>query len=249
MQAGKDLAALLADIPDESLAMDWSYLCKQMAAGPRRSARRPRSRKLADTRRAGHQRRAARLVEVGSTANQAAIAGDVAALVKSLTRTKRRQLPVVGNVFRRPARRARCDGKGRRSSSGLSRRRRRAACSSTSRRARTTRDTSDDAMLDYLAVNLYTGHGAHSIFMKTWAAGLAYSNGLRPRISEARSTYYAERCPLLPQTLRFVIDQLRKAQARREHRALRDREGVRLAHRDGFEDARDARWPRTSSTA
>src|SRR6185436_12925298 len=72
-------------------------------------------------------------------------------------------------------------------------------------------DTSDDALLDYLAGNLYTGHGGHSIFMKTWAAGLAYSNGLHPRVAIGQIDYYAERCPLLPQTLRFVIDQLRRA--------------------------------------
>src|SRR5690606_35630127 len=40
-------------------------------------------------------------------------------------------------------------------------------------------DTGEEELLDYLASNLYTGHGAHSLFMKTWAAGLAYSNGVR----------------------------------------------------------------------
>jgi hypothetical protein len=73
-------------------------------------------------------------------------------------------------------------------------------------------DLDDAKVIDYLASNLYTGHGAHSIFMKTWAAGLAYSNGLRPRISEGTIHYYAERCPLLPTTLKFVIDELKKAQ-------------------------------------
>jgi hypothetical protein len=71
-------------------------------------------------------------------------------------------------------------------------------------------DASDDSVLDYLAGNLYTGHGAHSIFMKTWAAGLAYSNGMRRDLEEGVVLYYAERCPLLPQTLRFVIEQLKK---------------------------------------
>jgi hypothetical protein len=47
--------------------------------------------------------------------------------------------------------------------------------------------------------------------MKTWAAGLAYSNGLRPNIDGGQLVYYAERTPLLPQTLRFVIEQLKKA--------------------------------------
>src|SRR5262249_12043239 len=54
-------------------------------------------------------------------------------------------------------------------------------------------DATDDGVLDYLASNLYTGHGAHSIFMKTWAAGLAYSNGLHPRIEDAALDYSAER--------------------------------------------------------
>jgi hypothetical protein len=72
-------------------------------------------------------------------------------------------------------------------------------------------DTSDDAILDYLASNTFTGHGAHSLFMKTWAAGLAYSNGVHPLPQQGQIEYYAERCPLLPQTLRFVIDQLKAA--------------------------------------
>jgi hypothetical protein len=48
--------------------------------------------------------------------------------------------------------------------------------------------------------------------MKTWAAGLAYSNGLHPQPALGAIDYYAERCPLLTQTLRFVIDELRRAQ-------------------------------------
>jgi hypothetical protein len=72
-------------------------------------------------------------------------------------------------------------------------------------------DASDDALYDYLASNLYAGHGAHALFIKTWAAGLAYSNGMRVYLRDARLTYYAERCPELPQTLRFVIGELHKA--------------------------------------
>jgi hypothetical protein len=74
-------------------------------------------------------------------------------------------------------------------------------------------DTSPDAVLDYLTSNQYAGHGAHSLFMKTWAAGLAYSNGAHPYVSRGQLEYYAERCPLLPQTLRFVISQIQAAKA------------------------------------
>jgi hypothetical protein len=47
--------------------------------------------------------------------------------------------------------------------------------------------------------------------MKTWAAGLAYSNGIRPRPADGRLVYYAERSPRLSRTLRFVTDELRRA--------------------------------------
>jgi hypothetical protein len=47
--------------------------------------------------------------------------------------------------------------------------------------------------------------------MKTWGAGLAYSNGLGGSPGSGRITYYAERTPELPQTLRFVIGELRSA--------------------------------------
>src|ERR1044071_2562428 len=35
-----------------------------------------------------------------------------------------------------------------------------------------------EALLEFLASRLYGGGGAHGIFIKTWGAGLAYSNGL-----------------------------------------------------------------------
>ncbi len=71
----------------------------------------------------------------------------------------------------------------------------------------------NSALLDYLASRTYSGHGAHSLFMKTWAAGLAYSNGMRVDLQRGRVQYYAERTPLLPQTMRFVVSQLNAAKA------------------------------------
>jgi Zn-dependent M16 (insulinase) family peptidase len=74
------------------------------------------------------------------------------------------------------------------------------------------RDTDREALVDFLSSMLYSGGAGHGIFMKTWAAGLAYSNGIRVSPRSGRVVYYAERVPVLPQTLRFVIDELRKAQ-------------------------------------
>jgi Zn-dependent M16 (insulinase) family peptidase len=73
------------------------------------------------------------------------------------------------------------------------------------------RDRDRAALIDFLAAQQYSGGGAHSMFMKTWAAGLAYSNGLRSSPATGFLTYYAERVPELPQTMRFVIDELRNA--------------------------------------
>jgi hypothetical protein len=68
-----------------------------------------------------------------------------------------------------------------------------------------------EMLLDYLSALLYSGAGAHSIFIKTWGAGLAYSNGFGVAPGLGRIDYYAERTPELPQTLQFVISELKKA--------------------------------------
>jgi Zn-dependent M16 (insulinase) family peptidase len=72
-------------------------------------------------------------------------------------------------------------------------------------------DTSQEKLLDFLATYLYGGGGGHSLFMKTVGAGMAYSNGIGMRLGLGRSTYYAERTPELPLTMKFVIDEIKKA--------------------------------------
>ena len=72
-------------------------------------------------------------------------------------------------------------------------------------------DLDREKLLDFLASKLYGGGGAHGIFSKTIAAGLAYSNGIGSNPASGVASYYAERTPELPQTLRFVIDELKRA--------------------------------------
>jgi Zn-dependent M16 (insulinase) family peptidase len=71
-------------------------------------------------------------------------------------------------------------------------------------------DTSREKLLDLLGTFLYAGGGGHSVFMKTIGAGLAYSNGLGVRLLEGRVSYYAERTPELPQTMKFVVEELQR---------------------------------------
>lgn len=73
--------------------------------------------------------------------------------------------------------------------------------------------------VDYLAGNLLGGGSDQGLFMQTWAAGLAYSNGIRPRERTGTLRYYAERCPDVAQTLSFVEERVRQAPPVDEARA------------------------------
>jgi len=209
-EAYEDLEALLPELPEGSRAADWAYLCKQMAhdlqAGAPAALDRLRAVRAAIVA-AGN----ARLVEVGSAASHAALAADIAALVGRLDQAPRaRQVYALHRPIAERLRDHDPEAADVRyvglvdpaTSSGVF---------LNSAPAVALTETSEDALLDYLASNTFSGHGAHSLFMKTWAAGLAYSNGVHPLVHDGQLEYYAERCPLLPQTLRFVIDQLRAA--------------------------------------
>jgi hypothetical protein len=71
-------------------------------------------------------------------------------------------------------------------------------------------DVSREAILNSLSANLFSGYAAHGLFMKTWASGLAYSNGIRYRENSGRLRYYAERCPDVSETMKFIIGEVNK---------------------------------------
>ena len=211
--AGSDLATLLADLPDDTLATDWAFLCDQMAKDLAFGA--PAALAKLETLRS-HIMRAerARIVLTASSANQQAIAPDVKALVDAIPTTPAPDNPdkpigaaPKGGLRARLAARTKLPAHqplfvglyAPSTSSGVF---------LNTAKATAFADDKPGKILDYLTSNLYTGHGAHSLFMKTWAAGLAYSNGVHPFVETGELEYYAERCPLLPQTLRYVVDVL-----------------------------------------
>ena len=208
-EAAKDLEQLLADIPDATLASDWAYLVREIRLDlltlPAQALA-----ELNAVRRSLLKTSGARMFMIGSSASQAALEPGVreliaglenapftkanytnARLVEARVRERERVAPVFvglvnpntqGGVFLNSAPAASyLDADNR------------------------------EMLLDYLASRLFAGYGAHGIFIKTWGAGLAYSNGLRGSPSIGRIGYYAERTPELPQTLRFVIEELKKA--------------------------------------
>lgn len=73
-------------------------------------------------------------------------------------------------------------------------------------------DTSDDAVLTALSGRMYGGGGGHGLFMRTWGAGLAYSNGYSNGTRSGNAAYYAERCPDIAETMRFVVSVLKNAE-------------------------------------
>ncbi len=73
-------------------------------------------------------------------------------------------------------------------------------------------DTSETAIIDALTGKMYSGGGPHSVFMHTWAAGLAYSNGIHYNQTNGRVDYYAERCPDVAETMRFVVNLIENAE-------------------------------------
>lgn len=66
-------------------------------------------------------------------------------------------------------------------------------------------------LLNFLAGGLLGGGSDYGLFMQTWAAGLAYSNGIRARERTGVLRYYAERCTDAAQTLAFVEERVRQS--------------------------------------
>lgn len=210
MEAAQDLNQNLTDIPDSSLAMDWVYITNQiredLAQTPEKTLENLDAvrKRLLKTGNARMFYIGSRDVEARLDANyKNLLAGFENGLVTRVTYSNARRIeerlrarngaaekPVyvglmapnmTGGVFIHEAPLA------------------------------SYADTDREKLLDFLASKLYGGGGAHSVFAKTIGAGLAYSNGIGSNPASGIISYYAERTPELPQTLRFVIEELKRA--------------------------------------
>jgi Zn-dependent M16 (insulinase) family peptidase len=211
IEAAKDIEQTLGDFPDATLASDWQYLVRQI----RHDLLMPPAQALANlnaVRQSLLKTGGARLFQIGSRSSQAAIEPGVRALLDVM------QVAPVNPAKYSAARLidtsilARASEKGAPIYVGLVNPNTQGGVFLNSAPAASYFDADNrELMLDLLASRLYAGGGAHGIFIKTWGAGLAYSNGFRGSPGIGRIGYYAERTPELPQTLRFVIDELKKA--------------------------------------
>ncbi len=211
IDAAKDLAQDLADIPDATLINDWRLLCGEISA----DVQVPPAETLARfdrVRRKLLTTSGARLFVIGATSTQQTIKAPLKALLKSIGRSPFKQATydktpfVLSNWQER-------GGKGEKPVYvGFVNANTQQGVFLNSAPALKYADLDEESLLRYLAFLQYSGGGAHSIFMKTWGAGLAYGNGLRIGPNE-RMSYYADKTPALPDTIKFVAEQLKNAPA------------------------------------
>lgn len=209
-EAAADLAAALAGVPDDALARDCAYLCERLrrdaSADPAETLD-ALDRVRREVVRAGN----ARLFVVGSRESQQRLEAPIAALVASAGEGASERVDYsAARVVEARLRERTPDAEPL--FVGLVNPNTRGGVIANSARGITYASADRESMLDLLASKLYAGGGAHGVFMKTWGAGLAYSNGLAASPSVGRISYYAERCTELPETLRFVVGELERAQ-------------------------------------
>ena len=208
----KDLDTTLIEIPDSSLARDFEYLVNAL----RDDLMTPPATALAAMDAARKQllhRDAARMFFVSSTANQKALAGDINALASSLDATPA-TIATAGTTRLIDARLAERTGSTDKPVYvGLLAPNMKGGVITTSVPGVHISEYDDkEKQLDYLSSRLFGGGGAHGMFLKTLAAGLAYSNGPSASPMSGRMGYYAERTPEIPQTVKFVIDVVKNGQ-------------------------------------
>jgi Zn-dependent M16 (insulinase) family peptidase len=208
--AVKDLGLCLSDVPDTTLGADWAYLCRTIVDELKYTP----VRALQDLKHvmalvlAGDN---VRSFMIGSDANQKALSTRLEDLTRRLAAgaSIRQTYDATPRIVQRLEQRT--PGMGRPVYVGLINDNTRSGVHINTAPCASFTNHDRNGLLDFLAARLYGGGGAHSMFMKTWSAGLAYSNGLRSNESTGRIIYYAERCPDLAQTMQFVVDQLKNA--------------------------------------
>jgi Zn-dependent M16 (insulinase) family peptidase len=205
-----DLTLSLAEVPDSSLSSDWKYLCAQMDADlqvlPEKTLE-----NLNAIMNLIRRRDNVRGFMIANSVNQNALRPLINSLVERLqARPSQRQTydrkPLIISRLQEHS-----SGVERPIFVGLVNDNTRSGVHINSAPCASFLDDDPEMLLRFLSARLYGGGGAHSMFMQTWSAGMAYSNGLRSNEFTGRMIYYAERCPDLAQTMQFVVNELKNA--------------------------------------
>ena len=210
LDAIKDLQLTLTDIPDNSLGTDITYLCNEMT----KDLKVKPQTALASIDRALNMLRHqdnVRAFVISSKVDKDALTPKINAMVQKFSSAESLEQnysdsPLVAHrlIQRNPSAQNPIFV-------GLVNENTRSGVHINTAKCASFEDSNPETLTKFLSARLYGGGGAHSMFMKTWGAGLAYSNGLRSNENTGRLIYYAERCPDLAQTMQFVVDQLENA--------------------------------------
>ncbi|MFT3679047.1 MAG: hypothetical protein QM791_02170 [Ferruginibacter sp.] len=209
IEAANDLEQMLADIPDESLEADWKYLCSQMAHDLMQTPEQT-LRELQKVRQSLLLTAGARMFVVGSGATQRLLKKNIDMLVAGLSTDKPVPVIVTGKKIINERVKKRLNSTEEPVYAGLINPNSATGVFINSAPLVTYADTSNEKLLQFLAAQLFAGGGKQSVYTKTTGAGLSYSTGVSASAGSGLFSYYAERTPLLPQTLGFVIDEIKR---------------------------------------
>lgn len=205
------MKSTLPEIPDENLDGDWAYLCDEIKGDlmmlPENSIGHINA-VLDLLRRQGN----ARLFMISNSADRKKALSEIRDLVKTLDSTPAPRQEYASDERIMERMKSRNPNLTDPTYVGLVHEGTRNGVMLFSAKVADSYDTTTDAVLNCLSGKLFGGGGPHGLFMKTWGAGLAYSNGYGYRQSSGRVSYYAERCPDVSETMRFVVKTLKTAE-------------------------------------
>jgi len=211
IDAATDLAQTLGDLPDSSLTSDWTSLCNEMREDLAQSPEKTLA-DLENVRRRIVNSHNTRMFYIGSMTVEQNLEPTYKTVLAGFDKNPLAK-EVYGNERRIEARLAARSGGSSPVYVGLMAPNMSGGVMMNTAKLTDYSDTSRDAILNFLASKLYAGGGPHSVFSKTIGAGLAYSNGIGSSPSTGLMSYYAERTPELPQTLRFAIGEVKRPMA------------------------------------
>jgi Zn-dependent M16 (insulinase) family peptidase len=205
-----DLRLAITEIPDETLKEDWRYLCNRL----RKDAAQPIEKTLADLQAIKssilnvHN---LRTFVISSGIHQETIERSLQSMLNGFARSAPKKKPYLTDQIIYSRVMSRTGSKKTPVFTGLVNPNSQTGVFLHTVPLSDFKDTSKISLLRILASELYAGSSKQSVFSRTIGAGLAYSNGIRVDPHHGRFGYYAERTPELPQTLRFVINEVKKA--------------------------------------
>jgi Zn-dependent M16 (insulinase) family peptidase len=210
LDAADDLKQTLPDLPDMSLSDDWRYLCARIEI----DFQIPSEKVLSDLQMVMNLLRRQDNVRgflVSNSTDQQVLVPMIDSILSRLPKTASERQIYTDRPIIKSRLKERFPAMERSLFVGLVNDNTRMGVFLNSAPCAGFEDTDPEILLRFLSARLYGGGGAHSMFMKTWSAGLAYSNGLRSNEFTGRLIYYAERCPDLSQTMQFVVNELKNA--------------------------------------